>query len=135
MKRAVLLLLGAVLAVLSFGGGAGAKPTGGAGAQPKAPASGCPAGKIKSPKGVCVTAPTCGPNQDLILGKCFPKCQPGQTHSNDGKCVGCPTGYHEDGAGKCVKSPTCGPNEDLILGKCFAKCPAGKVRNNQGKCQ
>jgi len=52
----------------------------------------CPTGQKweQTPDGrwQCSAPPTvCGPNQEAVLGKCFPKCPAGQVMRSDGKCA------------------------------------------------
>ncbi len=81
------------------------------------------------------TTPNCAADEELVLGKCFKKCRPGQTLNNQGICEGCPTGYHPDRNGNCMQDPVCAADEELVLGKCFKKCQPGQTLNNQGICE
>jgi hypothetical protein len=109
-----------------------------ASAQKKGAATSCPAGEIVDPRGTgkCVKQVVCGPDQEAVLNRCFPKCPEGMTHDNQGKCQGCPTGQVKDpSSGKCAPLKVCTPDQVLIANKCFAKCPEGMTHDNQGKCQ
>lgn len=65
---------------------------------------GCPAGQVNDPKGTgkCVTQVVCGPDQETVQNKCFPKCPAGMKIDNQGKCQ-CPEGTKRDARGGCAK--------------------------------
>lgn len=97
----------------------------------------CAAGEVSEPKsGKCVKQAVCGPDQELVLNKCFPKCPEGMKMDNAGRCFGCRTGEVEDPkSGKCVKQAVCGPDQEAVLNKCLPKCPEGTQRDARGGCR
>jgi len=50
------------------------------------PVKTCPPGQTMTRDMKCVVVPVCGPNQVLLLNKCFDKCPDGSDPRNDGKC-------------------------------------------------
>ena len=50
------------------------------------PVKTCPPGQTVTKDMKCAVIPVCGPNQVLLLNRCFDKCPDGSDPRNDGKC-------------------------------------------------
>ncbi len=96
----------------------------------------CRSGEITDPRSSkCAKKVVCGPDQEEVLNRCFPKCPDGMKITNEGKCTGCRTGEIPDPrGGKCVKQVVCGPDQEEVLNRCFPKCPDGMKITTEGKC-
>jgi len=81
----------------------------------------CAPWEERAPDGRCVPQGEACPKADeeLVRGKCRPKCEPGVNRGSNGEC-GSPD--------------ECASDEDLWNGQCKKKCASNETRNPDGTC-
>jgi hypothetical protein len=78
------------------------------------------------------TTPRCGENEELVNGRCVPRCPAGQTRNAQGVCE-VSTVVLPPPSGP-TNQPQCPEGQERVNGQCVPKCPTGQTRNAEGIC-